>query len=382
MSSKARILIVDDSPQDIHMLIGELNDTYIITASTSADDGIAALRVEDKKPDLILLDVNMPGKDGYEACREIKNDPGLKDIDVIFLSANDTTEEIIKGLDLGAVDYIVKPYEPAILRSKIKNALESVTRKANLQQQAEAANQLIYTVMSESGNLSGIINFMRMSFEASTSSELMKITLDALRQTNLNAVVLFEQDTVSELGSTGADPNMLEVELLSRMKGHDKPFFEHGARLFVVQKSIVVLIKNMPEDNEKRGSLKDHLMILLEGANAKLKFFVELSAAAGKKYSAICQAVVNAKNALDSIHIKQEAHKKHTVEILDQMVEEVEASFLPMALTDAQESQLLDILSAAVDRSLAHMESGFKIDDEVKDIVKKLSIAARDAAIN
>jgi len=110
------ILIVDDSPGTIDFLIGLLRE-YDISAAV---DGKGALeQIAQEIPDIILLDVNMPGMDGYEVCSIIKSNPKTKDIPVLFLSANTDADSVVKGFDAGGVDYIAKPYHPQEILARI-----------------------------------------------------------------------------------------------------------------------------------------------------------------------------------------------------------------------------------------------------------------------
>ncbi len=375
MEKKFRIMIVDDSPQEIHSLIEELKDDFIVTAAMSADDAMKMLS-EGENPNLILLDVNMPGTDGHEACEIIKSDPNLRDIDIIFLSANDSTAEIIRGLDVGAADYITKPFDPDVLRSKIRRVVSSHDKRIELMKQADSASKLVYTLISESGNLGNIVNFLRASFSLKNADGLMEATIDAMRQYDLNSVIYFNSGSIVLKGSTSGAPTMLEVELLERMYGHPEPILENGSRAFILQESVVVLIKNMPEDDSKRGSLKDQLMILLEGANAKLKNISETAEQSNQKVEEIRSTVMGAKNALDEIHVLQEDHKKRSMNILDEMIVDVERSFFSMGLTDDQEKDIMDILSGTVSRSLENFEHGIEVDAKVKKVVLNLSTLA------
>ena len=116
MTTNYTVLIVDDSPTDLQMVLNVVKEKFKVVAATS---GTQALQIIDKaKPDLVLLDVSMPEMDGYQTCQQIKQ---RLDIPVIFLSANDSTEEILKGYDVGGSDYIVKPFEPDVLFNKIKS---------------------------------------------------------------------------------------------------------------------------------------------------------------------------------------------------------------------------------------------------------------------
>lgn len=120
---KQCILIVDDSKVSLKTLAAIFQDEWRIKIAL---DGQEALRIADSEdqPDLILLDITMPGMDGYEICRRLKASPTTKDIPVIFITGREETEDEEQGLTLGAIDYVVKPVHPAIIRIRVKNHLE------------------------------------------------------------------------------------------------------------------------------------------------------------------------------------------------------------------------------------------------------------------
>lgn len=376
-TDKPKLLIVDDSPQDIHLLLAELKNDYRITAATSADAALQMLE-HNELPNLVLLDVNMPGIDGYEACKMIKQDERIMDIDVIFLSGNDSNEEIIRGLDVGALDYIVKPYNPDLLQSKIRNALVSHQSRLALKSQAANANSLIQTVLSETGALSEIISFMRESFHQHTPTELIECLIEAIRQFNVDVVCLFKANGIREAASTNGEVSMIELELLNRMYESENPFFEQDSRLFVHKENIVLFIKLLPDDPDKRNSLKDNLMIMLEGANAKLAQFVRELELGGERLHMVSTAIKNADDSLSQIRTQQEEHKKFSVEILDDMVKEVETAFYDLALSDEQEARLLNILQSAIDKSTQHMEKGLSLDETTNQIIATLASTAKE----
>lgn len=121
VQTKDIILVVDDQPNNLKVIAGVLSDQYSISI---ADSGPAALKILQKiKPQLILLDIMMPGMDGYSVCQQIKSNRLTRDIPVIFLSAKSDTEDIVKGFETGAVDYIIKPFISAEVRTRVKNHL-------------------------------------------------------------------------------------------------------------------------------------------------------------------------------------------------------------------------------------------------------------------
>lgn len=122
MSKRAVILVVDDEVSNIELLSAALEDEYEICFATSGEEALELAR--SVLPDLILLDVLMPDMDGYAVCQQIKADPLLADVPVIFTTALGEQEAEVKGLELGAVDYVAKPISPVIVRARVRNHIE------------------------------------------------------------------------------------------------------------------------------------------------------------------------------------------------------------------------------------------------------------------
>jgi hypothetical protein len=130
---RCTVLIVDDVPTNIEVLAGALKDEYAIKV---AINGRKALDIAAAFPvDLILLDIMMPGMDGFETCRQLKADPATAHIPIIFLSARDAVDDIVGGLRLGAVDYVSKPADPTILKARIATHLALSTAMGDLKRQ-------------------------------------------------------------------------------------------------------------------------------------------------------------------------------------------------------------------------------------------------------
>ncbi len=119
---KSKILLIDDNALNIHMLELILqNDNYDVINSQSGLEGIKL--AAEKQPDLILLDVMMPEIDGFEVCERLKNTPATSDIPVIFLTAKTDTAGIVKGFELGASDYVTRPFNRVELLARLKTHL-------------------------------------------------------------------------------------------------------------------------------------------------------------------------------------------------------------------------------------------------------------------
>ena len=132
-TGKPTVLVVDDTPDNLALMSALLKDDYKVKI---ANNGEKALRiVTEHPPDLILLDIMMPGMDGYEVCRRLQDDPATRRIPIIFVTAKGDTEDEKKGLDLGAVDYISKPYQITIVKARVRTHVR-------LKQQADLLESL------------------------------------------------------------------------------------------------------------------------------------------------------------------------------------------------------------------------------------------------
>lgn len=131
--SAPNILIVDDNHNNIDFLVGLLAEYDI---SVAIDGERALEQIAEERPELILLDVSMPEMDGYEVCSIIKSNPKTKDIPVLFLSAHTDAESIVKGFDVGGVDYITKPYRPREVLARVETHLKLKELRDELEKMA------------------------------------------------------------------------------------------------------------------------------------------------------------------------------------------------------------------------------------------------------
>jgi putative two-component system response regulator len=122
LTERPLVLVVDDTPENLTLMADLLKGAYKVKVANSGEKALR-IALAAPPPDLILLDVMMPGLDGYEVCRRLKADPATRDIPIMFLTAKTETEDEQVGLELGAVDYITKPISPPIVLARVRNHL-------------------------------------------------------------------------------------------------------------------------------------------------------------------------------------------------------------------------------------------------------------------
>jgi len=137
--SEKLILIVDDTPTNIGAISGALKDFYKTKVATTGQKALALVAAEEK-PDLILLDVMMPEMDGYEVCQRLKADAATREIPVIFLTGQTSADDETHGFEVGAVDYVHKPFSASVVRARVRTHILLREARAQLAAQLRALN--------------------------------------------------------------------------------------------------------------------------------------------------------------------------------------------------------------------------------------------------
>jgi CheY-like chemotaxis protein len=373
-NDKRRILVVDDVPSDLHMAVSCLKNDYQVIAATNGSDALELLNKS--KVDVVLLDVTMPDMDGYQVCVEIRKTNQQQQI--IFLSANDGLDEILKGYDAGGNDYITKPFLPEILLSKITKAVEFTENVERLESEKDNASTAFMTAITSMGDLGGVINFLRSSFKVSQSQELANLFLEALANYELSGCIQLRSEYGIQNFTNNDDVTPLEKELLSRISNMPDRFVENGRRMFINYPNVSLLIKNMPIDDEvKMGRLRDTLAILSEGTNEK-QISIE------KDQTMIAMLELSSKTNLNILRETQEGlsfiktvHEelKHSnLSLMDSTVDSIQSTFINLGLTDQQEVALSRMLENSLSEAKRLFDESAELEEQIGSILYKLKL--------
>ncbi len=220
------ILVVDDTIENLALMGELLKDDYKVKIANSGEKALR-IAMSDSPPDLILLDIMMPGMDGYEVCLKLKQEPRTFDIPIIFLTAKSETSDEEMGLKLGAVDYITKPISPPIVMARIGTHLK--LKKA--------------TDLLRNRNRDLAFEMERIAGQALAAQEMTILALASLAETR-------DDDTGNHLRRT-----QRYVEFLARQL-QDHPRF----RDFLTESNIVMLYKSAPLHDIGKVGIPDHIL--------------------------------------------------------------------------------------------------------------------------
>ncbi len=204
------ILVVDDAPENIDVLTVVLSKNYRVKA---APNGVKALKVAfSSVPDLILLDVMMPGMDGYEVCRRLKDDPRTKNIPIIFVTAKGEVEDETHGFEQGAVDYITKPISPPIVRARVHTQLalhdQNRVLEEKVNQRTAELNETRSEIIKRLGRAAEFKD-NETGMHVIRMSHYSQIIAKAIGMDDVEADLLLNSAPMHDIGKIGIPDNVL-----------------------------------------------------------------------------------------------------------------------------------------------------------------------------
>lgn len=367
MGDDFRVFIVDDDPIMLELLAEVLAEVCTVEVFSSAEACLA--RLPTVKPDLFLLDVNMPMTDGYSLCRQLKDDWETQDIPVTFISANDDIETRLLAYEAGGDDFVIKPFDPPDLQNKVKVSRRIAAYKQSLREQAGYAQRTALSAMTSMGELGVVLQFLSKSFACNTLAQVAAALLDALRQYDLQGAVQLRIGAETLSLSDNGEDLPLEVAILNHVRESGR-IFQFKSRCVFNYGHVTVMVNNMPVDDEERcGRIRDNGAILAEGADARLKA-IEIEQDSRRRQQGVLAALPRVYSALEAVQVNYRRNCFELTQLMIEYQEQLIKSFVHLGLTESQEEALN---SAAADFS----QSMINTQDQSLAIVGELEAVAR-----
>ncbi|MCI0506774.1 MAG: response regulator [Gammaproteobacteria bacterium] len=353
MEARPKILVVDDEPFNLEIMQEILEDDYEVAYAKSGRDCMDM--VMEIMPDVILLDVNMPGMSGYEVCQQLKENPRTTNIPVTFVSALDTLAERLAGYEVGGDDYICKPFEAGELLSKVSIAVKYKKERESLMADAERAMSKAMSAMKNTGDVSVLLDFMRSSLNCDSAEKLADLALYTISSMGLRSSVQIRMgDEMLHKSSDGAI-NQLERTVVKKIAKEDQ-IVDLGVRTVFNFDHVSVLIKNMPlDDQAKYGLIKNSVALLTETMEIRVLSLLQSRA----QPVAAKPSMVSSKDKIEAItqrviHLLSELEKSAAdlapqyIKIMSDLSYKMESRFSELSLTEEQEHTLLGLVDHSI----------------------------------
>lgn len=369
MSSTFKVFAVDDDPMILDIIHAILEPDCQIKLFSSAEDCLAQLKSE--TPDLFLLDISLPGLDGYSLCRQIKDDSSLRKVPVIFVSSHDTIEERIKGYDAGGEDFIVKPFEPEELLRKFMVAQGMVLNQRSLAGQLEDAELLSSLVMASMDETGILLQFMSKLIAMESPEEIATGLLELMRRYRLDSVVQTRLGNDTQTLSSDGKNLPLEVAVIEHVRNQGR-IFEFRRRSVHNFERVTLMVNNLPlEDPDFCGRLRDHLSVAAQGVDSRLKA-LQAETSSRLAQEGILSALEEVGNTIMELRDAHQSNADASSKLVVDLQETLLNSFYRLGLTDNQEKFLQNMVGDFITRMVALLNQGEQTQGALQRLNSKL----------
>ncbi|MCK5121260.1 MAG: response regulator [Methylococcales bacterium] len=371
MTAKIDVLAIDDDKFIQKVIAKSLtSSTMSVRTANDGEAGIAeATRV---KPDIILLDVEMPGINGYEVCDRLRNLEETKDVPIVFLSSLSSMRERMQGYEVGADDYLVKPFEKENLLARINVLIKYQAERKELREQFELASKNAITAMTGSSELAMAMRFLEKSLICHNINDLIQGLLDSTGQFSIDCCVMIISNGEELWFSSEGTVSPLEKELIE-MCDKEARFLDFGARTIINYSRVSLLVKNMPlDDMERYGRIKDLLPILLSAVNSKINT-LGTQEALTEQSTNLLESFKMIRNSLYYLGSTIVTNRKDSTAMMNKLVQDLNYDFLRMGLDEDQEEFLLNRIDTALDEAMEEMDAGKEIREALTFILMNLN---------
>jgi CheY-like chemotaxis protein len=363
-----KVLVIDDSKLVVKKIEDTLSGHFDCKVFTDAEEGIAF--AQEFEPNIVLLDIEMPGVDGYEACKKIKSNPQLQGSFVIFISGHIDFDSKIRAYDVGGYDFIAKPFSDEEVLRKVRNIALMVKELTTLKQSEDETKSLAMTSMKQASQYSYIMNFFKNLNHCHTVEDSVALFFSAMSYFNLRSSLLLEMENTLYFSSPElAMVSPIEVDLYQALRPRGR-LYEFRNRLMVNDKHVSFLVKNMPEDDNEAGEIRDVVAAIIEGLEAKV---IDLKRQAGLE-----MVTEELKETVEKVNSGINTHHTLISSVITDMIGEMAASFHSLELTEIQESFFADLFENAGEKIMSVEEVLVEVQQQLTLLSQHVDVIIED----
>lgn len=361
MSSKPNILAIDDDKISHKMIKRVLQPAgFTLRPAYNGSDGLQAAL--EQPPDIILLDVEMPGINGYEVCTRLREQDATRDIPVIFLSSHSSLQERMQGYEAGGDDYLVKPFEPENLIARISVLQRFRRQRSELLQRYEQAQETAMIALTGTSELGMAMQFLEHSHAMTSAAELAEALFEVTRNLDLNCCLYLRIDDADDWFADGEGIRPLEQELVT-MSDHTQRFVDFGARTIIHYQHVSLLVRNMPLDDMQRyGRIKDLMPLLLSSVDNRIGNLYAEQALMRQSHE-LLSAFGRIRTSFYHFARGLIANQEHSDRLLRDMLQELNQDFLRLGLDEDQEAYVLDRIDGAIEQAIEQIDASDALRD-------------------
>ncbi len=365
---KLKIMVVDDIEDNRELLLDIFEEIYDVTCYGSGQECLDATPVD--KPDLILLDINMPEMDGYEVCQRLKAEPETALIPIVFVSALIQAEERLKGFEVGAEDYVTKPYIDDDIIDVVTRVLEHAVQLRAFEKKNLDAVNTAFQAMSSGAELGTIIRYLQDSYTYGSEKSLADGLSDALASFGLKCCINIRTTYKNEYFFCAA--GSIESKVFDRFHTGDR-VLDFGCRTLVNSPNVSLLIKNMPVDNPATyGRLKDHLVVLVNGSEARVKVLESEGRLLEERQTGIQSVLLRSHEELKDIHALIDEQQDVVDKVVSTLKDKVEQLIFNLGLAEYQEQAIMDSLDEGIQGIQSLSELSGRVESSFSSFIEAL----------
>ncbi|MBE9610325.1 response regulator transcription factor [Chitinilyticum piscinae] len=367
-----RILIVDDVAATAARLAESLAGLGEVVVASKATDALQ--RLDAAAYSVVMLSAGLAGTDCFALCRAIrKAHSQTRILFVDGVNGQTSGQARMDAYMAGADDFLESAAHLEEVQRKVELLLYVLDNAERLQHSLEEANSVAMLAITNTSELGGVIDFIKRAMSCEDIETLLKALLSALSgRFSLKGSAQIRLGCEQKTLNTDGRSSPLEAEMLASQAQDARRIFQYGHRLIINYPAVTLLVKELPDDDEYVGRLRDHLAIMAEAADHRVHG-IQVEAQNRQKSIMIQQSLRHIRDVIGMLEQNYKQQQSSTLQLFDQMRFNLDPLLTSLGLTDHQEIGILRLIEGTAEDASALYEAGLMLDQHFDGILAELS---------